>query len=289
MSLKPSDIDRIIDLVTQIAEAFGKTDFLSQEEQSQLDKYIRYKKDRDHKMVMHKVSVIERASPSGAGSCGRPYYFDKEEDERCRKAINFDEKTLAALKDKLAKAKQKYIESEVKPLQKRLDRYLSPLWPEILQHSERNQLRQDIEAFLPKGFLVKHFKNTNIDISASGLTTQKEEIVDELERIKAKLKYAQAAISERTKAVQEAAKLSQTPEKPAETEKGNVNVNIFGDVQARNLQIGHDASIQEGVRTEEKKKGILKRLLKIIITCLGYLLGWLGPIKAFISKILWPK
>jgi len=51
--------------------------------------------------------------------------------------------------------------------------------------------------------------------------------------------------------------------------------------------------------TEQKKKGILRRLLKIIVaivgflaamfTCLGYLLGWLGPIKAFIVKILWPK
>jgi hypothetical protein len=57
--------------------------------------------------------------------------------------------------------------------------------------------------------------------------------------------------------------------------------------------------LKEDQNPAEKKKGILRRLLKIIgaivgflaalFTCLGYLLGWLGPIKAFIGKILWPK
>jgi hypothetical protein len=52
-------------------------------------------------------------------------------------------------------------------------------------------------------------------------------------------------------------------------------------------------------KTTPTKKSKLKPILYAIggfvgflaalFTCLGYLLGWLGPIKAFISKILWPK
>jgi len=57
------------------------------------------------------------------------------------------------------------------------------------------------------------------------------------------------------------------------------NINIFGDVHAVNLQIGDRASIQGNVRTEEKKKGIFKKLLKIISVIISFF-------KAFISKIL---
>jgi len=73
--------------------------------------------------------------------------------------------------------------------------------------------------------------------------------------------------------------------------KGNrtmLNVNIFGDVQAGNLQIGHGASIQENVGTEKKNKGIFKKLLKII-SVITSIAGWLEPIKAFIYKILLHK
>jgi hypothetical protein len=80
--------------------------------------------------------------------------------------------------------------------------------------------------------------------------------------------------------------------------KDNVNVNIYGDVKAGNLQIAHDASIHKRSITAEKKKGILIRLLKIIGAIVGFLaallgilnyLGWLEPIKAFIHNISWPK
>jgi predicted nucleotidyltransferase len=78
----------------------------------------------------------------------------------------------------------------------------------------------------------------------------------------------------------------------------NVNVNIYGDVQAGNLQIAHDASIHEQPIAKEKKKGSIKKLLKIIVAIPTFIaavlailhyLGLLEPIKTFISKILWPK
>jgi len=64
------------------------------------------------------------------------------------------------------------------------------------------------------------------------------------------------------------------PEDATDVKKGkdNVNVNIYGNVRARNFQIACDASI------EEKKKGIIEKLLEMI-----------GLIMPFIRKILWPK
>jgi len=87
---------------------------------------------------------------------------------------------------------------------------------------------------------------------------------------------------------------------PTETERrGAINVEIAGDVHTGNLQIGHDGSIHKEMGTKDKKSGGVKKILKIIgasvgflaalLTCIGYLLGWLEPIKAFIYRILWPK
>jgi hypothetical protein len=90
-------------------------------------------------------------------------------------------------------------------------------------------------------------------------------------------------------------KQTEIKKESAETEqKATINVNISGDVQAENLQIGHDATIKKGVMAGEKKKGILRRIpywIYILISFLAALLtlGWLEPIKEFINKILWPK
>jgi len=97
-------------------------------------------------------------------------------------------------------------------------------------------------------------------------------------------------------------------ENPAETEqkvtatkkeKGNVNVvNISANkVRVDKLQqSGHDSYIHKQTEIEEKKSGSVKKILKIIVTivvflaalftCLGYLFGWLGPIKTFIYRIV---
>ena len=77
-----------------------------------------------------------------------------------------------------------------------------------------------------------------------------------------------------------------------------ININIFRNVQTGNLQIVQGASFQQNVEPNEKNKGILKRILywiyiftlffAALLTCL-HLLGWLEPIKAFISKIMLHK
>jgi len=87
---------------------------------------------------------------------------------------------------------------------------------------------------------------------------------------------------------------------PAKAEKGDITVQIEGDVRAENLQIGHDAYIHKQTGTVEKKKGIFKRLLKIIDTIIVALfiafladilghLGWTRRITDFIYGILAPK
>jgi hypothetical protein len=76
-------------------------------------------------------------------------------------------------------------------------------------------------------------------------------------------------------------------------EKGSVNVNIFGDVQAGNLQIAQDASIHEQSVIKEKKKGILRKTPRWIYYILGtlaalltilHLLGWLEPIRRLFTR-----
>jgi len=75
---------------------------------------------------------------------------------------------------------------------------------------------------------------------------------------------------------------------------------ILGDVQAGNLQIAQDASIHEQSVIKEKKKGILRRLLKIIgaivvgiiVTVVTDILGdfgWIERIKTIVHNILTNK
>ena len=157
MSLKPADIDNIIQLLTQITEALSKTDFLSPEEQEQLNKYNQYELWRKIELQNSRLGV-------------RP--FDEKEDEQRRKKVSYDKDVLAALKNKLWKAKQEYIESTIKPLQKDLDLFLTPRWSEILQLRTQKQFSRE---------LVESFINTNIGTSASSLNTQKEIIVNEFD------------------------------------------------------------------------------------------------------------
>jgi uncharacterized protein YegL len=76
----------------------------------------------------------------------------------------------------------------------------------------------------------------------------------------------------------------------------NSNV-IFRQVhQSENLKVSDHTQIQEITEIKKQKSGRIKRILKIIaaivgflaalFTCIGYLLGWLGPIKGFIFRIV---
>jgi hypothetical protein len=124
MSLKPSDIDHITKLLTQIAEALIKNDFPTNE--------------------------------------------------------------LS-----LSMAKEKYVNSTIKPLQKKLRLYLAPLWPEILRLSDQRQLRQDIEVFLNIKD-INEIRRSRVDyIGNSILKNKTEKLVDELQCIKATLEYQQ--------------------------------------------------------------------------------------------------
>ena len=90
-----------------------------------------------------------------------------------------------------------------------------------------------------------------------------------------------------------ATKLAET--KPDSTPAQNLNIQnsnvVLGTVQGENVQIGDYASVRKRSEMENKKKGIIKILLKSIaaivaflaplFTCLWYL-GWLEPIKLFI-------
>lgn len=78
----------------------------------------------------------------------------------------------------------------------------------------------------------------------------------------------------------------------------NSNV-ILGDVHhPEHLQMGDDARIGKHEKTEEKKKGIILRILKIIgaitafiagLLTILHLLGWLEPIKEFVVGMIWYK
>ena len=82
---------------------------------------------------------------------------------------------------------------------------------------------------------------------------------------------------------------------PAKKEKGDVNVNIFGPFQAGKLQIAQDASIHEQSIIKEQKKGIIRKVLKIvgaiIVGIIASLLadilcgfGWFGRIKHLFTR-----
>jgi len=82
-------------------------------------------------------------------------------------------------------------------------------------------------------------------------------------------------------------------QKPAETEQNTtpakiINIGnfkgILGDVQAENVQTGNHASIHKQTVTTEKKKGILKKLLKWLVGVIGAIV--VGIIVTVVTDIL---
>jgi hypothetical protein len=232
MSLKPSDIDYIINLLKQITEALTKTD---------------------------------------------DYLWPQD----------MKDKLLLSMK------KQKYVNSTIKPLQKKLNLYLTPRWPEILRLSDQRQFRQDIEVFLNIKD-IDEIRRSRVDyLDDSILKNKKGKVVDELQCIKAKLEYQN--------------------EKPAETGQNatpakTINIKNFkgilaDDVQAEIVQTGDHSSTHKQTITGEKKEGIIRKILKIIVKVIGAIVigiivaividilgdfGWLQSIKEFIYSSL-PK
>ncbi len=195
MRLKPVDIDHIIKKIEKITVALTKTDFLTRQEQKQLQRYTSYENWRKLEMDLSKIDV-------------RP--FNGEEDKHRRNKIKYNADTSQALKDKLSKAQTEHIGTTLQPLQKELDGYLIPeRWNEIRQLSRQgNQLKQDIEVFIwifafthgdgrtcyydrrcvtrfpPTQFLKSIVFNNTI-------TALKEKVIHELKQVKASLEYKQ--------------------------------------------------------------------------------------------------
>jgi hypothetical protein len=166
MSLKPSDIDHIIDLIQKIAESATKTDFLPTQEQQQLDLYLTCEK------MVETINDVRRARGGTALSEAERHAIEVK--------YYYDPKVSQELKCKLSRQQTEHIQSMVLPLQKELKYYLAARWGEILRLSDRRRFRQDIEVFL----------NDRSDFFIQNIPKSKKEIViDELQCIKAKLEY----------------------------------------------------------------------------------------------------
>jgi len=211
MRLKPVDIAHIILLFKRIADALTKIIssikfvffddgkfILSNEELQQLQQERIFSADEKRREIQKEIDKIDAVNPSITTI--KPKSFNKK-DQRRRKEIKYNRKVLQKAKDKLSKAKTEYFKVNIEPLQKvqkELDRYLYPRWPEIMQLSRQgNQLKQEIEAFInyqvADNFLSLNFLSPNqtfigkfIDIDA-----KKEKVIRKLEQIKETLKYKQ--------------------------------------------------------------------------------------------------
>jgi len=74
---------------------------------------------------------------------------------------------------------------------------------------------------------------------------------------------------------------------------------VFGSLKGTLYDLSETLQQIAGKARKERKRRIVKQtfyvtsaivvFLAALFTCLGYLLGWLGPIKAFIYRILPPK
>ena len=106
----------------------------------------------------------------------------------------YDPDKSSILQHKLSKAQRDYIQPTLPPLQKKLDLYLTPRWPEILHLSTPgSRLKQEIEQYFIKQTISSALNNI--------LIAKKTNVVNEFERIKAKLEYQQAKTGQKAKAV----------------------------------------------------------------------------------------
>jgi hypothetical protein len=124
---KPADVDHIIALIEQITNALIRSDFLTLQERQQLKQY------QEYEQFTYEIEQTKKLAMMPEVRKGR---YSKEiklyERKRSRVGIEYDPNIARALRFKLSEAKGKYVQSEVPPLQKELDLYLAPRWPEIL-------------------------------------------------------------------------------------------------------------------------------------------------------------
>jgi len=180
MSLTTTNIDDIIKLIDQITETLTKSDFLAPQEQRLLEQYREY--ERCTREIQNMERLLIAPSRGGEYKCIKLIKHYKNKRDSIRTPYDPDKSSI--LQHKLSKAQAEYIQSTLPPLQKKLDLYLAPRWPEILSHATQgNRFKKEVEQyFIKQAYPV----GNNIVIK------EKTDVVNELERIKAKLEYQQA-------------------------------------------------------------------------------------------------
>ncbi len=177
--LIPEDIDRIIGLIEQIADGVLKSDFLTKDEQRQLNDHVEYEKAS---------RSIETEKSLGMLGPTRWNLIKAYERQRDRIQTPYEPDKANLLKSKRNDLRDKHVKATVPPLQRKLDLYLAPRWAGLLQCSSwgfrGGELRKAIEYYflgIPAGYTL--FTSENI------LASRKSKVIRELERIRAKLEY----------------------------------------------------------------------------------------------------
>ena len=172
MRLKLADIEHIIELIEQITNALTKSDFLTAQEQQRLDLCLSYER------IIETINDVRRARGVGVRE------LSEAEKQEIKAEYYYDPNVLQELKCKLSKAQTEHVQSTLSPLQKKLDLYLAPRGSEISAHTTQgSRLKQEIERYFLKQTINPVMNNTII--------SKKAEVINELQRIKARLEYNQ--------------------------------------------------------------------------------------------------
>ncbi len=177
--LIPEEIDHVISLIEQIADAVLKSDFLTKDEQRQLNDYTEYEKS------CKDIATEERLGMLGGTRWNVIKAYERQRD---RIQTPYDPDKAKLLASKRRTLRDKHVKVTVPPLQRELDLYLAPRWAGLLQCSSwgfgGGELRKAIEYYflgIPGGYRLFPPETT--------LPSKKSKVIRELERIKAKLEY----------------------------------------------------------------------------------------------------
>lgn len=223
--LKPENIDHIINLIEQIADASDnirsaffftvkkkKKPILSKKEIQQLQQERMFLAYEKRQKIEKDIEKIDAVNPSI--SYPGPPVNNKE--KLSQNKNKYDPKVVQAAKDKLSKAQTEYFKANIEPLQKQLKQHFCEHRTEILQHSSQgDELQQSIEAFINyegEGNLVMIFFSYPEALFFNTLITLKNKVIPKLKKVETKLESEQEQITAQQKQVVKS-KLHQEKEK----------------------------------------------------------------------------
>ena len=168
-------INKIIELITETAEALTKSDFLNHEEKVLYDRYGIYCKYGE---VVEKLEQeLGNAKDEDKAEIKEGIRLWKDELKSFENDGVPDEGRK--LNKKLTELETEHIQETLRPLQKELGLYLEAAWAELSKYATKgDQLEKDIENYFVKG--------THSSRSPDRLDGKKEEIIHELGVIQAK-------------------------------------------------------------------------------------------------------